>query len=267
MIYLRKDKRIAFLKMRKGILNVLILLFPVFVFANDSTKTFEEANELYQSNEFSTAIEKYESVEAQGYRSPELYYNLGNAYFKINQPGKAILNYERALLIANPDTREDIQYNLELVRKSLTDDIEVLPQFFLKRWKNILRNLASSKSWSIIALLIFWLGIGGLIVWLKGKDRQQKKIGFVAGMVVLMMSALPFFLAIDASRFEQSSELAVIMSEEVKLRSAPDEESNSIFLLHEGVSVELLDQIGAWYKVKLRNGEQGWLPKDALEKV
>ncbi len=253
--------------MRKGILNLFIFLLPVLVFSNDIQTTFEEANELYKSNEFSTAIEKYENIEAMGYRSPELYYNLGNAYFKINRPGKAVLNYERALLIANAKSRDDIKYNLELVRKSLTDEIEILPPFFLKKWKNNMRNLGTSRTWSIIAILFFWLSIGGFLVWLKGKSRRQKKIGFLAGMIILFISVVPFYLAIDASIIEKNSDLAVIMSNEVNLRSAPDVESNSIFLLHEGTSVELLDQIGEWFKVKLQNGEQGWLPLKSLEKV
>jgi tetratricopeptide (TPR) repeat protein len=253
--------------MRKQILNTLLFLLPVFVLANDVEKIFEEANELFKSNEFSTAIEKYESIEMQGFRSPELYYNLGNAYYKINKPGKAILNYERALLISTAESRSDIKYNLELARKSLTDEIEILPQFFLKRWKNNLRQLASSDAWSILALLLFWIGVGGFVVWLKATSRQQKKIGFVAGVAIFILSTIPFYLAKDSSRMERSSSLAVIMATEVNLRSAPDEVSNSVFLLHEGTSVELLDQIGEWYKVKLLNGEQGWLPMETLEKV
>jgi tetratricopeptide (TPR) repeat protein len=248
-------------------LNIIFFLFPVIIFANDTSKIFQEANELYQSNEFSTAIEKYESIENQGFSSAELYYNLGNAYYKINKPGKAVLNYERALLIATAENRSDIEYNLELVRKSLIDEIEVLPQFFLKKWKNNIRRLTSSEGWSIIALLLFWLGIGGFVVWLKGKRRQQKKIGFVAGLAILIFSSVPFLMAIDSSNLEKDSGLAVIMANEVDLRSAPDEVSKSIFLLHEGTSVALLDQIGDWYKVKLLNGEEGWLPKKILEKV
>ncbi len=253
--------------MRKLNLYFLNFLLPVIVFANDAEKIFKEANELYQANEFSTAIEKYESIEQQGFRSPELYYNLGNAYYKINQQGKAILNYQRALLIATSESRSDIKYNLELARKRIPDEIEVLPPFFLKRWKDNLRQFASSESWTVIALIFFWMGIGGLVVWLKGKSRQQKKIGFVAGVVILIWSILPFYMALDSSDLKSGSGLAVIMTNEVDLRSAPDEVSNSIFLLHEGTSVELLDQIGEWYKVKLLNGEQGWLPMKVLEKV
>jgi len=253
--------------MRNLILNILILFLPAFAMADDVEKIFSEANKSFKANEFSTAIEKYESIESQGYRSPELYYNLGNAYYKISKKGKAILNYQRALLITNSASRNDIQYNLELARRSLPDDIEVLPQFFLKRWKNNVRQLATSGTWSFVALLLFWLGIGGFIVWLKGKIRTQKKLGFIVGAVIMILSLIPFYLALDSHNIEKSSDLAVIMESEVDLRSAPDEVSSTIFLLHEGTSVELLDQIGAWYKVKLLNGEQGWLPMNTLEKV
>lgn len=255
------------MKMQRSVLYTLIFLLPVVIFASVPAKLFQEANELYQSNEFTSAIEKYEKIEADGYRSPELYYNLGNAYYKINSPGKSILNYERALLIANAESRNDIKYNLELARKNLPDEIEILPPFFLKKWKNNLRSLASAKSWSIAGLVLFWLGIGGFLVWLTGKTREQKKIGFVAGFGILILSFLPFYLAIDSVNFEKNNNLAVIMANEVDLRSAPDEVSNLILTLHEGTSVELLDQIGEWYKVKLLNGEKGWLPVKVLEKV
>lgn len=255
------------LKMRKENLLFLIFLLPTIIFANDPMALFQEANELYKANEFSKAIEKYESIETQGYRSPELYYNLGNAYHKLNQPGKSILNYERALLIATAENRSDIENNLQLVRENLPDEIETLEPFFLKKWKNNLRRIASSNGWSIIGLLSFWLAIGGFVVWLRGKSRRQKKLGFVAGVTILLFSSLPFYMAIDSFSVEKNNDLAIIMSRETSLRSAPDEVSNAIFLLHEGTSVELLDQIGAWYKVKLLNGEQGWLPMEVLEKV
>ena len=253
--------------MRKLILNTLLFILPALVLASDAEKIFEEANELFKSNEFSAAIEKYEAIEMQGYKSSELFYNLGNAYYKINKPGKAILNYERALLISTAKSRSDIKYNLDLARENLPDDIEVLPPFFLKRWKENVRQVTSSKGWSILALLFFWLGLGGFVVWLKGESRERRKIGFVVGLALIVFCAIPFYLAIDSLSVEKSSGLAVIMTTEVNLRSAPDEVSTSTLLLHEGTSVELLDQIGEWYKVKLLNGEQGWLPMNALEKV
>ncbi len=253
--------------MRKYILKILYLFFPVLIFANDPENTFQEANELYLANEFSTAIEKYESILDQGFRSSELYYNLGNAYYKVNMPGKAVLNYERALKLATAESRKDIEHNLAVIRKNSPDEIEALPQFFLKRWKNNLQYLLSSKSWSITAMIFFWLGMGGLMLWLAGRSRQQKKTGFIFGLLLITISLLPFYMAFDRKKQESNSGLAVIMAAEVNLRSAPDESSAAVLLLHEGTSVDLTDQIGEWYKVELQNGEQGWLPKRKLEKI
>ena len=253
--------------MRYLSLSILVFILPLLVVANDPEQQFQQANELYKGNSFSSAIEIYKDIEAEGYRSPELYFNLGNAYYKINEPGKSVLYYERALMIATAESRGDIKYNLELIRKRLPDEIEVLSPFFLKRWKDDLQQFASEKGWTIVGLVFFWMGIGGILVWLTGKSRAQKKLGFLAGLSLLIFSSFPFYMAIESTAPAESSKLAVIMTDEIAMRSAPDEVSNLIMTLHEGTSVELLDQIGKWYKVKLLNGEQGWLPIKVLEKV
>ena len=116
-------------------------------------------------------------------------------------------------------------------------------------------------------MIFFWLGMGGLMLWLAGRSRQQKKTGFIFGLLLITISLLPFYLAFDRKKQESNSGLAVIMAAEVNLRSAPDESSAAVLLLHEGTSVDLTDQIGEWYKVELQNGEQGWLPKRKLEKI
>ena len=240
------------------------MILPIILIAQDNLTLFEEANAAYIAKEYAQAIEKYEQILNTGEVSSDLYYNLGNAYYKLDQKGKAILNYERGLMLSN---NADLKYNLELARKGLEDEIEVLPPFFLSQWWAGVRQLASSKGWTIIALLMFWLGIAGLIVWQLAGQRKQKKLGFLAGLLLLAFSFFPFALAVHSMQLEADSGRAVVMSEEGNLRSGPDEVSTSIMLLHEGTLVEILDQIGDWYKVRLMNGEQGWLKVNVVEKI
>lgn len=244
---------------------ILALIFPAILFSQDNQQLFKTANDAYLAKNFQLAIEQYEAILESGSRSPVLYYNLGNAYYSANKLGKAILNYERGLLLDPSD--EDLNHNIELVRKKLRDQIEALSPFFLSQWWHKVRQLVSSKSWAIIALLLFFLGIGGLILWLFSNSRKQKKIGFFAGILLLIFSVIPFAFSINSAGLEENSGRAIITAKEVDLRSGPDEVSTSILRLHEGTSLHLLDRIGDWYKIRLVDGEQGWLLVSSFEKI
>jgi len=250
------------------ITRLLIILF-FFSFGTmtgtEGIQQFENANKAYNDKKFDEAIAAYETIIEQGFQSEELYYNLANCYFKKKQTAKAILNYERALIIDPND--EDILHNLNVTRSFLKDDISVIPPFFLARWWGGLRRQLSSTSWGIVGILVLWLGIGGLILWLIGKTRALKKKGFLAGIALVLLSIVPFFLAMNQAKLEKNSSRAIIMKSEIPLRSAPDELSTELILLHEGTKVEILDLIGSWNKVRLENGEQGWLPLDVIEQI
>ena len=252
--------------MRQIILTTYYLLF---FFSTLSATTpqdlFIQANEAYTQGQYQQAIETYEAVLATGSVSSELYYNLGNAYFKTKQKGKAILNFERALL-ANPSD-EDAAYNLEIINQQLADNLDRVDTFFLKKWWQNFYRTATSGFWSFLTLSFLWLGVGGLMLWLLGKERAKKKQGFIGGIVLLLLSLLFFLAASSQASFEQNSHLAILIEPVLDLKNGPDEKSTSLLKIHEGLKVELLDQIDTWYKVKLSNGEQGWLPKESVEEI
>lgn len=250
--------------MQKLYLIVLFLLYWTFVLANPQDN-FQKANDAYQKNDYATATKLYEMVLQDGFISKELYYNLGNCYYKVKQLSKARLNFERALLLAPADS--DIQHNLKILRQDLVDEIEEIPPFFLKKWWLSTSRLLGSTVWSILALLTMWLGIAGLVFWLIGKTRQQRKRAFLGGLVLLALSLLCYALGNTRVALEQDSGQAVIMPKEIALRSAPDGDSKIILQLHEGTKVSTEDQLQEWYKVRLANGEVGWLPMHTVERI
>ncbi|MEL6922573.1 MAG: tetratricopeptide repeat protein [Bacteroidota bacterium] len=254
----------------KTIVSTLLLscfLFTAALSAQsaDAGVQFQKANAYFQDNEFDKAIETYEALAAEGYQSAELYYNLGNSYYRTDRLGKAILYYEKALTLDGSDA--DIRYNLKVARDNTKNEISPIPAFILLRWWWGVRQLAGSSFWAALGLLLFWLGVGGLIYWLMASDRQQKKRGFVAGLSLLLVSALPFALAYSRLSVEQNSRMAIVQREVTSLRSAPDAASTEIKEVYEGLKVELLDQIGDWSKVRLMDGEQGWLPMEVYERI
>lgn len=248
-----------------------LFLLPVFLcfgsalLAGQAEELFRQGNEAFQKNDFEKAAQLYEQVLETGYRSPELEYNLGNAYFRQTSTGKAILHYERALVLAPNDA--DVKHNLALARQQVEGEIETLPEFFLTVWWRQLRDIAGSGTWGILALVLGWAGAAGLVLWQLGKTRKMKKAGFVTGLVCCMLCLLPLSLALSRVKYEAGTGFAIIVGPAATLRSAPDEAGSDIWQLHEGMKVKLQDQLGGWWQVKLENGEVGWLQGEVLEEI
>lgn len=230
------------------------------LFAN--TELFHAANKAYQAENYEEAVQLYEKALASGEPSLALYYNMGNAYFKTQELGKCILYYEKALRIAPNDA--DTQENLATARQLLKDNIPAIQPFFLTKWWNGLRDTASSTTWAILAILMMVIGIGGLGVWQLAQTRKFKKIGFAGGLSAIGLALLMFALSHTKYQIEQHSGMAIVLTKEVPLRKGADDISEEVLPLHEGTKVELLDKIGTWYKVRLANGELGWLPFEAV---
>lgn len=251
--------------MKYFILFICLVFSSVLLLSNTPQTLFEQANLAYSKGQYLKAIEQYEAILKEGNQSEELFYNLGNAYYKTNKLGKAILNLERAVLI-NP-TDEDATYNLALLKEQLPDQLDIVNDFFLKQWWQNFHTSFSSITWSILTLISLWIGIGSFVLWLFGSTRSKKKQGFLAGVVLLLLSLLFFFSSKSQGNMEQYSQKAIVLVEKVDLLNGPDIKSTKLLTIHEGLKVELLDQIGDWWKVKLSNGEQGWLPKEDLEEI
>ncbi len=248
------------------ILVTFIFLYSILVVnAQDYDKQFQLATEAYKNGNYAAASKQFEAIEAAGMHSADLYYNIANSYFQQAALGKAILYYERALQLAPSD--KDIQHNLRVARYDLEDDIEALPPFFLRAWWNSLRDVLSSSTWAKLGLLLLWLGIAGLIAWQLALARSQRKLGFSLGIGLSLLSILPFALAYSKHQVEQHSGYGIIINKEIALRHAAEADSGKIVDLHEGTKVQLLDQISTWHKIRLANGEEGWLPEGVFEEI
>lgn len=248
---------------KRGEMTTMFFLFlGSFLMAQPS---FEAANQAYEKGNYNFAIEQYEGVLGEGQHSAELYYNLANAYFKKGNLGKAVLNYERTLTLAPRDAQA--RDNLAIAQARTVDIIQPLPDFFLTRWWRGLQQSLSANAWSWIAILMLWLSVGGFVVWLLFSQREQKKRGFLAGMVCLVLFGTTFVLAAQRNATQQNSSQAIILEKQTNLKDAADADSPDILELHEGTKVRLLDQIGEWHKVRLPNGEQGWLAEGSFEEI
>ena len=231
----------------------------------DQQALFDAANSAFQNKKYDEAIQQYETILTNGSVSKEVYFNLGNCFYKKNKLGKAILNYERALLLKPNDA--DILHNLELAKSQRVDEIEALPDFFLARWWKNIYQLLSSGVWSFLGILILWIGVGGLILWLLGKTRERRKRGFAYGLGLVLLSLLPFALSYSSYNNSKYSKNAIILNNQISLKSGADEASTEILKINEGTKVNIQEKVSNWYKVRLENGEVGWLLDSVLEEI
>ena len=234
----------------------LLVILSNLLFAQDSD--IDMAAEYLKNQEWQSAIDIYQSsIEANQY-SGEMHYNMGVAYAELGQIGLAIWHFELAK--KSGLNNEALEHNMQLVKEKRIDEIEVIPAFFLSKWWNSWRNLLSSNIWSILALLFLLAWINGLYKWKTAAIRTRRKQGFVIGIVAVALAFLFFISSWSASNQFISPNNGVLLSHTSNLRAAPDPESAAIMEIHSGIELQLQDEIGEWVKVRLANGQVGWIP-------
>jgi tetratricopeptide (TPR) repeat protein len=243
--------------MKRLILFVSILGMITHAFAIDPLATIKEANDLYSKNQFEQAVKLYKSVCESSYASSELYFNLGNTYFKTNSIKEAILYYERAKLL-NPGDK-DIEYNLEMARSMTVDKINALPELFFITWIKWVRDLLSLGGWTMLCLTAFLLSLAAMLLYLLTGSIGMKKIGFWVGVFMLLISLTSFAMGMQLKHMQTANNTAIIFASPVTLKSAPAESGTNLFVLHEGTKVEILDKVGDWRWVRIADGNRGWI--------
>ncbi len=226
---------------------------------------FQEANDAYQSENFEQAIVLYDSIIDMGFESAALYYNLGNSYYKTGSVGPAILNYERALKL-NP-SHKDAAFNLRLANLKVVDNIESIPDLLLKRWGKGLLNSRTSGQWGIVAIVFFWITLFAAGLLLYSNQTWVKRLAFIGGVATLILAISSLSLAISKRDMETGNEQGIIFSPNAYVKSAPDSESTDLFILHEGVKVNVLEENIGWMRIQLSDGKEGWIPSRSLERI
>lgn len=232
----------------------------------DPGERFREANQLYQENRFPEALEAYQSILGSGFESADLHYNLGNAYFKTGDLGRAILSYERALRLRPGDP--DVRANLDLARSLTADAIEPLPRFWVLSALDWWVNLLPRGGLFILVVLAWLLGASGLCLRIlsRGPGRRSLGIWLMAGSGLGLVLFGTTLLARE--NVLAGADWGVILVEEVPVQSAPSQEDDlTLFHVHEGTKVRLDQRTGGWAEVVLEDGRVGWVPSEALETI
>ena len=214
-------------------------------------------------NDYASAIQIYEDLLQQG-ESADLYYNLGNSYYKTDNIAKAILNYERALLLKPGDN--DIRFNLDLARSKTVDKVEPAPEIFFVTWIKSLINCMGVNAWSKLGITFFILLIISLSIFIFGKKLFIKKIGFISSIILFIFVVLTNIFASQQKDSLINRTNAIIINPSVTVKSTPNESGTDLFILHEGQKIQVTDNsMKEWKEIKLEDGNVGWVPANVIE--
>jgi len=225
-----------------------------------------EANGQYLNQAYQEAASLYMDALDEGYESPGLYYNLGNACYKTGQLAQAILYYEKARELAPFD--EDIRNNLQMANAKIVDKVEVIPEFFLKRWWHFLTSLMQPDAWAVISLLLFVITLFCIYLFItsSGTSRFRKQT-LVLGIVLFLLAGTGYLAGISRKTSISGNRYAIIMDPSVTVKGSPDALGTNVFVLHEGTRVEILDKLDDWREIMIANGSKGWVMKGVIGEI
>ena len=248
---------------RKSVASIAVLLMLLPMTANAATKA--DADSAYVNGNYQEAIKVYESLLKQG-ESAELYYNLGNAYYRTENITRAVLNYERALLLSPGDG--DIRFNLQIARSKTIDKIVPESEMFFVTWYRSLVNIMSVDGWGRMALVSLALVIVLFLVYLFSARVWVQKVGFFGGGFLLFVFVLSNFFAWQQRQQLLNREGAIVVAPSVTVKSTPAQNGTDLFILHEGTKVVITDgSMKSWREIRLADGKKGWIESKKIELI
>lgn len=251
--------------MKKYILFI-ILVFPLFISAQEeNTQLWEKANAYYTTEEYQQALSIYEQIVQSGEESAKLYFNLGNAYYKTGDVNNAILNFERAKVLAPHDA--DIQFNLNIANQFVVTKIEELPQPFFLRWRTSVTNKYPTDTWSSISIATFVLFLVFLGFFIFSRRATLKRVAFWFGIITIVFSGFTYSFAQQQKQVIEHRNHAIVFCPRVTVKSSPTETGTDLFLIYEGLKIEVTDSLNTWKEIKLADGNEGWLPDSCIVKI
>ena len=232
---------------------------------DDVAGLWQKAGEAFAAGQWQNALNFYQMIEGENLQSADLYYNIGNTYFKLDDKAHAILYYERALKL--DPSHDDAAHNLEIARQLTLDKIDSVPDFILVSWFRHLRQSFSADSWAWITLgLLLVVGIL-LTLFRNSASLALRRVSFIVACVVFLLAVFTFIFSLQQKRAVTRQDSAIVTAPVCSVKSSPADGGNTVFVLHEGTKVRLLDNVGDWAKISIADGRQGWAPSGTFEVI
>jgi tetratricopeptide (TPR) repeat protein len=239
----------------------LLLFITNFTYGQSSETLFAKGSDFYKKGEIEKAIEAYRKIESQAVISAELYYNLGNCYYKLNKVGASIYNYEKALQL--DPLNDDAANNLVFAKRLTIDRIEEVPKSVFQKLNTNYLQKYSYNQWAVISCGFSLLTAAFFLLFYFSYQSSRKRFFFTMSILSLVCFVTSMAITYNQYNFAKNEIYAIVFSEKVDVKNGPTLSSENIFTLHEGTKVKVLDAVDHWKKIKLVDGEIGWI--DAKE--
>lgn len=240
----------------KGLASFILFWIGFWSYGQNEA-IFEQATSAYNEGDYETAINRYLEILDNGEHSAALYFNLGNSYYKLNQIAPSIYYYEKALLLKPNDP--EILNNLSYAQNMTLDAIEKMPETGFSKIYNKITGFLSFDQWAMLAVVFTILFVLLYIAFYYFRYSSRKRFAFITGMVSLIFAIISMtFAFIQFNDYKRDSP-AIIFSEEVTVKSEPNNRSQEVFTLHEGTKIRVLDSLNEWKKIRIQDGKMGWL--------
>ena len=240
----------------------IVVFITSFGFAQSG---FERGNVLYQKGQYEQAIQAYESVLDSHQQSVELYFNLGNCYYKLNKVAPSIYNYEKALVLAPEDA--DITNNLKFAQKLTIDEVKEVPKVGFAKLLRDFTGMYHFNTWAWISVVFGLLFLGFFIGYYFSPTALYKRIFFFGMFLWIVLLLVGLGAAIFEKNHFVSERPAIVFAEVTEVKSEPQKASPATFILHEGTKVFVEETLGKWKKIQLRDGTEGWIEATAIREV
>ncbi len=242
-----------------------MLFTSLICLGQDPEDLFREGNIAYNKGDYDRAIVYYDSISSFGVHSPELYFNLGNAYYKKNAIASSILNYEKALLL-DADNDQLIN-NLTYAQNMTLDRFTSLPESELKKATTDLLFLTSVRGWTIVLVAVFWLAALLFFLFVSSNGSIRKRLFFSGFVVSLLLTVLALVVILQQKKSLRNTNPAIVFAQSESFRSEPNLRSEVLLTIHEGAKVFVVERVEDWIKIRLQNGSIGWIPSTSVQSI
>jgi len=245
--------------------KIIFVLITNLSFSQNSENYFKAGNDFYNNGQFENALDSYFKVLNENYHSAELYFNIGNTYYKLDSTAHSIFYFEKAKKMSPMD--RDILNNLGYAENMKIDLIEKLPKSQIENFQIYLFNIFSSNQLGYIILLLLWFFCISFSLYYFIRNSRLKKMLFLISSLFFLLIAITFIIGTQKSIYDSSLTEAIIFEKQISVNDEPNDRSEILFNLHEGTKVNILEKLENWLKIKLENGAEGWIKSKGIKQI
>lgn len=242
--------------MKKIFAYITLSLLSLNMFSADVDALADSAQNYFMQTRYAEAVVLYDSICRMGYSSSDLYYNMGNCYYRLNEIPYSVYYYEKSLML-NP-SNSDAEFNLNIANRSLKQVVEVLPKPFYERWGTAVLGIMGTDAWTIFNIIMLALVLAGIALYLFMGSIALRKLGFSVAVIAFVLFILTAICAYKSSVMITENNYAVVF-EQSMVKSSPNADAVNSFEIFEGLKVNVVDSANGMYNIRLADGKEGWI--------